>query len=469
MDSLVQLALMTKASSVFAKTGQFLCFPALSPYSFKPEQLAFARKLETADDWRAYSEFSRAVNHVVRGPLHDPTDPVFLWDIVDDVLARGECAGWRRAPTPEDEAAYRSALALLFADPDGASRKPSDAAVLYGRYRDAVLVAEEDYRNRQLSAENGGDPDTLARWRDIEAPLARRQIDELNADWESKGQKNAIEAARRCVQAHDAEACAAVWQTWRSNLNPDLDMPTDLLLNRFAGTSFTPADLAGDGDWPRLTLERAEIAALAAQADPVLRQALGGDSQVTDIDRVTFEYRSAGLDRPWLPKDLFSARFWRLPPGEEPLSDGGTPPQGRLPAYAVGVVFARNIEVVRRPAAGDRNWRVLNFAAQNLFTLATAQPLAARTVAPEALPARVAFAKPMVRRLASFASAAVVRDHRRHPITVATPTGETAPPPPPPPPVSTVTDPNIAILAMICRAVERAPNPDPSLPWPPTA
>ena len=269
--------------------------------------------------------------------------------------------------------------------PTGAARTPSPAAVLYGHYRDAILVAEEDYRNRELTAEFSEDEGVRARWREVEAPSIRRQIEQLYADWEDKGKKSAIESARQRLRVHAAAEAAATWEKWRLGLNPDLDMPTDILLNRFAGTSFTPADLAGAVDWPRLTLERAEILALAAEADPELKRRLGGEGQTTDVERIVFECRSAGLDRSWLPKDLFAARFWRLPLGDEPLSDGADPPKGRCPAHAVGVVFARNIQVVRRAAGGAEEVRLQQFQAVNIFNLAEAQPVASRSIQPAQL------------------------------------------------------------------------------------
>jgi hypothetical protein len=486
MDSLLQLALMTKASRVFAKEGQFLCFPALSPYSFRPEQLGFAIKPTTADDWRAYSEFSRAVNHVARGPIHDPADETFLWDVVDDVLRRGECAGRQRTFSPEEEADYQAAMTLLYADPTGAAPTPSAAAVLYGHYRDAILVAEEDYRNRELTAELSEDEGVRARWREVEAPSIRHQIEQLYADWEAKGRKSAIESARQRLRVHAAAEAAATWDTWRAGLNPDLDMPTDVLLNRFAATSFTPADLAGAVDWPRLTLERAEILALAAEADPELKRRLGGEGQTTDVERVVFECRSAGLDRSWLPKDLFSARFWRLPPGEQPLSDGANPPKGRLPAYAAGVVFARNIQVVRRAAGGATQVRLQQFQAVNIFNLAEAQPVASRAIQPAQLEAQAVYMAPAALRPAPAVRAAAVRDHRATPVVRdhrtrvvrdhrrprvvdagGVWTAEPSPPPlPPPEPPPAAVDPNITILAMICSPLGRSPHPDPSLPWP---
>jgi hypothetical protein len=476
MDSLLQLALMTKASRVFAKEGQFLCFPALSPYSFKPEQLGFAIKPTTADDWRAYSEFSRAVNHVARGPIHDPADGTFLWDVVDDVLRRGECAGTQRSFSAEEEAERQAALALLYADPTGAARTPSPAAVLYGHYRDTILVAEEDYRNRELTAELSEDEGVRTRWREVEAPSIRRQIEQLYADWEAKGRKSAIESARQRLRLHAAAEAAATWEKWRLDLNPDLDMPTDILLNRFAGTSFTPADLAGAVDWPRLTLERAEILALAAEADPELKRRLGGEGQTTDVERIVFECRSAGLDRSWLPKDLFAARFWRLPPGDEPLSDGANPPKGRCPAHAVGVVFARNVQVVRRAAGSAEEARLQQFQAVNIFNLAEAQPVASRFIQPAQFELQAVSMAPAALRPAPMMRAEVVRDHRakvvrdhRDPPVVDTGgvwTAEPSPPPPPPEPPPAPVDPNITILAMICSPLPRSPHPDPSLPWP---
>ena len=98
----------------------------------------------------------------------------------------------------------------------------------------------------------------------------------------------------------------ATWVAWQAQFNADLDMATDVLLNRFAPTTFTPADLAGAANWPDLTLTRSEIDRLAGDflAWPDFSSHFNIQDPDYDIESVALEYRSAGLVRPWLSRDL---------------------------------------------------------------------------------------------------------------------------------------------------------------------
>src|SRR6185369_14178273 len=86
MDATVQLALMAKANQIFPNVGQFLSFPALSPLTYQPAQLRFAAGRFEKQDWLDFSEFSRVVNRIPRGPLYDLSDDTYLWDVYGGIL-----------------------------------------------------------------------------------------------------------------------------------------------------------------------------------------------------------------------------------------------------------------------------------------------------------------------------------------------------------------------------------------------
>jgi hypothetical protein len=476
MDALVKLALMTRASRVVfdpaTEPEKFLSFPTTSPFSYSLEQLRFASKPETSADWQSYSEFSRIVNRVTRGAIYDPAaEP--LENVVRDVLDSAESAS---APGVLDEAVWRDALQLLYETGDDGQRQPSAAVRLYKYYREAVRVAEQFMRERQQSAELSGNPELLRAWNEDEAPALKQHLAALTDAWETKGQRSTLDAAWETERAHAAAEAGQTWMSWRAQFNADLDMPTDVLLNRFAATSFTPAGLAESGDWNSIVMARAEIDALALEAPQELRETLGVPGQVSDITRVAVDYRTVGLDRPWLPRELFTSRIWRLPDAGALLSDGAG--GGRCPAFPIGVVFARNIEVVRQPAGSAEPRRMLLKAA-SLFDASVPAPIVAEA------PGGVAFA-PGGFAVTPAPSGPVVRDHRRGvPVSrfirdhrVPDPTGVAPPAPPAPPepsppqepppepdPLVEAADPNLTILAFICRRLPLCPNPDPALLW----
>ena len=182
-------------------------------------------------------------------------------------------------------------------------------------------------------------------------PALARKIAQAEADWATKGFRGEIEEAERVVRS-DAErpSPTRLWDEWRNAFNPDIDTLTDPVSNQsFAPTGFSPAN-PFDAEWPTFTLSADEIGELVAEAPAELKDILDLSGTEAVVERVSF--RSVGLAHAWLRPEIFHARFWRLPEPEPPLSDGGSPPQGRCPAYATGVVFARRIQEVTRQSGG---------------------------------------------------------------------------------------------------------------------
>lgn len=68
----------------------------------------------------------------------------------------------------------------------------------------------------------------------------------------------------------------------------------------------------------------------------------------SEIESVSFEYRSVALVRPWFRPEALVSRIWRSSHPELMLSDGADPARGRCPAYASACVFVRNISVVEK-------------------------------------------------------------------------------------------------------------------------
>ena len=93
MDPLAHLALMTKAQLVFAAPDTFLSFPALSPLSYSPDELSFASgNTLSAQQLRAFAEFSRVTNSLPLGTIFQPQTDTYLWDKYHEVLTTSTLA-----------------------------------------------------------------------------------------------------------------------------------------------------------------------------------------------------------------------------------------------------------------------------------------------------------------------------------------------------------------------------------------
>ena len=89
VDTLAQLALMTKAKLVFENPDTFLSFAALSPLSYTPDQLKF---LPTPHDMSVFSEFSQLTNALPQGILFQPSLDNMLWNVYLNVLRNAQLA-----------------------------------------------------------------------------------------------------------------------------------------------------------------------------------------------------------------------------------------------------------------------------------------------------------------------------------------------------------------------------------------
>lgn len=483
IDTAAQLALMTKARLVFESPGTFLSFPALSPLTYTPEQLTFTTDRElTAQDLAELSEFARVTNVMPGGPIAPLASGDMLWDVYSDVLATAERA--TGTMTAAEQAQYDAALAYLYEPAAPGSVLRSDSAELraYRQCRDAFITAQETYTAAKLTATSSADPGVTAQWDGIDEPRLRADVAARETAWTTTGHRDQVEAAMQVELAMGARSPAHLWTQWQTAYLQVIDQTTDTSGSGFATTGFVPSDVFGAGSWPSFTLDAAEISALIAQASPELTVTPGQGAGTSDLESISFEFRSVGLLRPWFRPAMFEAHFWRLGPQGGELSDGQTPPAGRCPSYAAGLVFARNIVIKRHaqpPAQLDgAHWReLMMLRADQISPIETAGPGVVirdhRTAAGE--PPADAVVRDhrtpaggggviRVRRLAGVLEGQV--------FTAAPPAAAPAAPPEVVIPPAVAPEPDeppstgITILAYICHRMPRCPNPDPGLHWP---
>jgi hypothetical protein len=391
----------------------------------------------------------------------------------------------------------------------------------YKQYRDVWFGAVQDYKTQQSTAATAADVATQTQWRNVDEPRLRAAVQHAEADWATKGGRAAVEQAQQVQQAYAAASPELTWKAWASGFNPDLDLMTDPNQMAYALTAFAPSDVF-DQEWPTFSLTAPEIAMLATMAPPELLDIFGSGIAASKVESLSFEYRSVGLVRPWFRPAVFDARFWQLPEGAIPLSDGAAPPQGTWPAYATALVFARKISVTMREGgttAPPQLMRALPAltAAQVSFrpqivarpqVAAAMQPHLATSAQPQVMMAeRAAMLAPAISIIGSqifkgnapahqapavamrqavpaghaanpalaghagnpamirrrFGNATFTALPQRPPGAPTPPTAPSAPTPVPPPVASPSTD--ISILAFICRPLPKTPNPDPALSW----
>jgi hypothetical protein len=291
-----------------------------------------------------------------------------------------------------------------------------------------------------------------------------------------------------------------MWGKWKKSFIEDIDLSTDTNLIQYALTGFSPYDLFDHGDWPCFNLTNAEMMRLASEAPAELTNIFGSGGATSDIESVSFEYRSVGLTRPWLRPALFRSRFWRLGAEGGELSDGGQPPKGRCPSYVTGLVFARNVTIHRQRQGAKSEARefLLRLDASTLKRLRGLQRLGSAEGPHDSAAARARRPRPALTFAPLWASrAAFTREKAATqlvghafaekgavplvpsvriatqvvaPIVIRRPSAIRVPPmvikksalPVEP---SGASNPDITILAFICKRLPRCPDPDPTLIW----
>jgi len=528
LEPFAQLALMAKAKLVFESENTFLSFPALSPLSYPPERLKFVKPggEVTPQDLADLSEFARITNRIPRGVLAPEDEEEYLWDVYHEVLTTAQISSGSMSAS--EKAEYDGAIAFLYVSgPDGL-RRPGPALTAYNQRRDAHIKAQEEYKAAQFTAESSDDPAVQTRWRDEDEPRLREELRRIEEAWLTGGQKARVEAAQQIERSRAALDPSLIWKEWQKSFIADLDMQTDTNNIQYAITGFSPSDLFDIGSWPRFTLTRDEMTRLAPLAPPELLTIFGSSPGNPDIESVSFEFRSVALNRPWFESDVFKNRCWRLGAGAESLSDGGTPPKGRCPAYISALVFARNVTVQRRQQSGaepaltavkpsmllrlDEARRVnAGLHAASIYPAASARARRQDAVmqprmTPKFTAARTAILSPQRdritrrpvhqeaeatrakmqltaarsrNRLAGLSWTTVAVDPAPQPETPIDPTGnfvwvkdhwerpraKTATETKPDTAAETKLSDEIIILAFICKRLPLCPNPDPALSW----
>lgn len=498
LDSRAVLGLLAKAHQMFSGDGVTLSFPLGAPVSFDAD--AFAAAMGPAPDAAGHAllaEFSTMMNWVPEGVVWPPSEPRRLDDIVRYVVSQAIWATGTR--TAEEEARCAAARALVAMD--------NPAMRDYLALKDVWIRSREQLRNT---------PDDLAA-----QEAEQRAEDALVAC----PQREAIEQALDDLVTLDERAPYRTREELQRQIDVGIGTFDDPSGGRFSPARPLPKEVVQAPAWDTVHLDRAALDELAAQAPPELAERLQTSGEDPVIS-VSFEYASAQIHRQWLDERMFALRCWRFEDEGRLLSDGGHPPVGDCPSYVRAIVLARNVTVTMTappdaegepaPEGGPLRFLV-PLRSDLLATEALVRdhrevkderylvPLHAEALQVEPLHVEPVEPDPGVevstlnlsgRLLGRAAITPRISDAIRVETTMAVATdgiggrvsellaaeAETSPdfgleyvpiptlpgPPPEPEPgvVTRSTPPgSLMLLALICRAIGRSPDPDPAFDW----
>lgn len=513
MNSTTQLALMSKAKKVFCKDDTFLSFP-ISPLSYTKRELDFFSQND-ADDLQQslqnLQEFSKLVNLIPSDEMWPPVEMRFLWDVYEQILKEGNLAFSTR--TPDEEAHYQQALAYLHVTGEDGMREDRAPLKAYKLCRDPYEVAQQKYLGDKNTAECSTDLNEKQRWKDVNEPAQRAILDALETKWIVEGYKNEVETAQSIVVSLGARSPIQTWAEWKSHFNWDTDTLTGVSDTSIVFPSiFSPSNAVEEGSWVPFKLSEEEIKVLIDEVPEELRARFSAGSTASSVKSVTFEFSSATIQRSWIVPDVFRSRFWQFADATKVLSDGCIPPSGICPAYVTAIVFARKVSVeekqansgeiitkpsfegfpaivlhkkgIRRVSPSVLNMHPPNAEQNVLRALPRLRVKNAEVTLPKVANKQVedlammrptivsnAVVKPVMaqeassRLLLNLRARSVIRLPQSFSQSSIQVTKATPPTSSPQPSQPIVQDETIYILAFICKALPKCPDPDLTLQW----
>ncbi|MET8450738.1 hypothetical protein [Streptomyces sp. NPDC005209] len=344
VDASALLGLATRMQQLLTDADHLVAVPA-TPLAYRDAEFRFDGPLDAVRAG-AHAEFSELVNRVPTQPVWSPPGTPHLWDVYGEVLAADLA---HSSLTPQERQRYDAASAYLYVTDASGTPSPSRALLDYRAARQAWLQADTDYHQGEQTASMSPDPAVRDHWAHVDEPRLRQIRDDAMEAWQTGGHKAQVEDALRETSELASKAPSSIWKRHRDTFNPNLPDQFSTAPNgiRYAPTYYSPAG-ALDMPWSRVVLPRQTLLTLAEQAPPELTAALGGGIDPT-VQSLAFDYRVVSVVRPWLdpPMELFGSRAWQLSPSVTPLSDGGSPPHGRCPAYVESVALARSLDLTR--------------------------------------------------------------------------------------------------------------------------
>jgi hypothetical protein len=252
--------------------------------------------------------------------------------------------------------------------------KPGKLAIAYTERMNEYLDVADELMNMKIDAmaATGEDPEAKRRvfnWNE-KSKFLRKRLDAAEMAWTAQGYKNEYETISAYI-AQVAEKNLVLYKEdlkrkfARAQLTSAADGDSD-----FYYTTLLPGNFATSAGWTGFTFTSADFETHSGKntnewgaggAGLLGIFAIGGKASGSKIETrddqkatnfsASFEFTQIPIARPWFEPGFFSMRSWtldenwKLSYADSPVSDGGSPPAGRLVAYPVSALFVRNVRL----------------------------------------------------------------------------------------------------------------------------
>ena len=233
----------------------------------------------------------------------------------------------------------------------------------YNKHKQLAEDAELKLRGLRVDAMTSDDAAVVAR-ANQELPILQARYAQARAMWEGVGMKNQVENWQAEIARLAPQTIASYWQRCVARLNSArLEDPQ---MGPYYFSSVQAPSILRNAGWTRFTLDtknlensyqssqrrRSRGIGFPIPSTPVViglnsRRSLSSSSSQIEMTnlRIAFELAQTPIIRPHVNFNFLKNRRWRFAQGSAPLSDGGMPPEGAMPAISTHIVLIRDLSI----------------------------------------------------------------------------------------------------------------------------
>lgn len=244
--------------------------------------------------------------------------------------------------------------------------------VLYREKMRAYNSALKILNSKRTAALTAKDPAAVHDWA-LNAEVYQNEVEAAEADWVSRGYKNEYEKIQAFIDQVSRRDMSLLKEQYLNALkNAKL---TGLSSgSEFCYTTLTPAGFATSDGWTKFSFKKTDINDDYSSLSKNHSMKTGGQigffpyfsggggyseseqsydvssSFHSSIAEIRFEVCQVNIVRPWFKEAFLTSKYWRFDANNEVtkgefLSDGGSPAQGKMPAYPTSIIFIRNLRI----------------------------------------------------------------------------------------------------------------------------
>ncbi len=249
---------------------------------------------------------------------------------------------------------------------------PSDMVNAYftkmAAYDDAAL----EYNARRIDALTGTESRAIHDWA-INANIYRNKVRAAMADWETTGHKFDYEKIAAFFEQVGRRDMSLLKQQYVEDLEK-ARLTSPISGSDFFFTSLIPGSFATSNGWTRFGFSAGDYqshsnssyswskskggggfgflgfgGASASHSESSTHSEYHGTVDSSHVE-MSFEIAQIPIARPWFRSAFLTSHYWRFDQNNvvvkgDRLSDGGTPPNGKLPAYPTSAIFIRKLSL----------------------------------------------------------------------------------------------------------------------------